>query len=102
MAELEGKIYREPDTGLGKSDMVINVNNLEYVIETKVYYSPKYFEKGKAQLAYYCKSSNLNNGIYLVFCKANKKYPEIIKEQTENIEGVKIITYLVEYDDDKW
>ena len=29
MQELEGKIYREADTGLGKSDMIINIANNE-------------------------------------------------------------------------
>ncbi len=41
VAELEGKIYREADTGLGKSDMIIKFKGQEYLIETKVYYSEK-------------------------------------------------------------
>ncbi|OYT13701.1 MAG: hypothetical protein B6I19_03700 [Bacteroidetes bacterium 4572_114] len=56
MQELDGKIYREADTGLGKSDMIINVANQEYLIETKIYYSPSKFDSGKQQLAYYCNS----------------------------------------------
>ncbi len=100
--ELSGKIYREADTGLGKSDMIININGYEFLIETKVYYSPKKFLQGKEQLAYYCKSLDLETGIYLVFIKSNKKFPDIIKEQTENIKNIKIITYLIEYDEDKW
>lgn len=43
MQELNGKIYREADTGLGKSDMIINIANHEFLIETKVYYSPSKF-----------------------------------------------------------
>jgi len=67
VSELSGKIYREADTGLGKSDMVINFNGQEYLIETKVYYSPGRFSSSKEQLAYYCKSLGLDTGIYLVF-----------------------------------
>ena len=100
--ELEGKIYREADTGLGKSDMIINIRGNEFLIETKIYYSPGKFEKGKKQLAYYCNSLGLNTGIYLVFCPNDIKYPETVKEQTETIEGIAIATYLVGYDETKW
>ncbi|MBN2892085.1 MAG: hypothetical protein JXL97_09475, partial [Bacteroidales bacterium] len=102
VSQLNGKIYREANTGLGKSDMIININNSEYIIETKVFYAYKQFENGKKQLAYYCKSIGLNKGIYLVFCPTGIKFPESVKEQTENINNTEITTYLVEYDDDKW
>ncbi len=100
--ELSGKIYREADTGLGKSDMIINISGFEFLIETKIYYSPKKFIQGKEQLAYYCKSLGLKTGIYLVFIKTGKKFPEAVKEQKEKIEDVEISTYLVEYDETKW
>ena len=97
-----GKSYREADTGLGKSDLVINVKGAEYLVESKVYYYEAQFLEGKSQLAYYCNSLGLQTGIYLVFCPNNITYPETIKEQTETIEGVRITTYLVEYDEEKW
>ena len=100
--ELEGKIYREADTGLGKSDMIIHITGNEFLIETKVYYSPGKFEKGKKQLAYYCNSLGLDTGIYLVFCPNDISYPETVKEQTETIEDVAVATYLVGYDEAKW
>ncbi len=99
---VEGKSYREADTGLGKSDLVINVKSEEYLIETKVYYYEAQFLKGKNQLAYYCKSLNLKSGIYLVFCPKGVRYPESIKEQKEIINDVEITTFLIEYDNDKW
>ena len=102
MSELEGKIYREADTGLGKSDMIINIGSDEFLIETKVYHSPKRFYKGKEQLAYYCKSLGLNKGTYIVFSPENIKYPDNVKEQTESINEVEISTYLIRYDETKW
>jgi hypothetical protein len=99
---VKGKSYREADTGLGKSDLIINVNSREYLIETKIYYYERRFLEGKEQLAYYCKSFGLHKGIYLVFCPNDIKYPETIKEQTENIDNVEISTYLVSYDETKW
>ena len=100
--ELEGKIYREANTGLGKSDMIINVKNNELLIETKIYTSPQKFIDGKKQLAYYCKSLEQTKGIYLVYCPNDIKYAETVKEQRETIDNVEISTFLVEYDETKW
>jgi len=99
---VDGKSYREADTGLGKSDLIINVNSQEYLIETKVYYYENQFINGKKQLAYYCKSLGLNEGLYLVFCPNDTKYSNTIKENIENIEGIKISTFLIEFDESKW
>jgi len=99
---VDGKSYREADTGLGKSDLIINIKSEEYLIETKIYYYENQFVNGKKQLAYYCKSLGLNKGVYLVFCPNNIKYHSSIKEEIENINNVEITTYLIEYDDDKW
>ncbi|RLD61752.1 MAG: hypothetical protein DRJ05_01930 [Bacteroidetes bacterium] len=102
ITQTNGKIYREADTGLGKSDMIIHIESREYLIETKVYYGHKQFETGKRQLAYYANSLGLNEAVYLVFVKSKKPYPESVREQTETISSTLITTYLVEYDDGKW
>ena len=99
---VDGKSYREADTGLGKSDLIINVKSAEYLIESKIYYYESQFLKGKKQLAYYCKSLGLHHGIYLVFCPTNVNYAATITEKTEIIENVIISTYLIEFDDEKW
>ena len=99
---VKGKSYREADTGLGKSDLIINVNGKEHLIETKIYYYESRFLEGKEQLAYYCQSLGLNKGIYLVFCPDYINYAESIKEQKEKINNVDISTFLIEYDDRKW
>ncbi len=87
---------------MGKSDLIINIKSKEYLIETKIYYHTTQFNKGKKQLAYYCKSLGLTKGIYLVYCPNNIKYPATVKEDITNIDGVEISTYLIGYDDEKW
>ncbi len=106
---IDGKSYREADTGLGKSDLIINVKSTEYLIESKIYYYESQFLKGKRQLAYYCQSLGLSNGIYLVFCPNNINYSKSVIENTESIgnpesteQMVNISTYLIEFDDTKW
>ncbi len=104
---IDGKSYREADTGLGKSDLIINVRSTEYLIESKIYYYESQFLRGKQQLAYYCKSLGLRYGVYLVFCPNNVNYAESIKEQKETIEiagtePVEVSTYLIDFDETKW
>ena len=97
-----GKSYREADTGLGKSDLIINIKSEEYLIETKIYYYENQFLEGKEQLAYYCKSLGVNKGVYLVFYPNTHKHRIFIKDNIDNIENIEISTYLIEYDETKW
>ncbi|MBI4647055.1 MAG: AAA-like domain-containing protein [Bacteroidia bacterium] len=99
--EFEGKCYREADTGLGKSDMIVNLTGEELLFETKKYYSYNRFEKGKMQLAYYCTRLALNKAIYLIFLPNNLEIPIEVCEQTETIDNVEIITYIIKYDEKK-
>ncbi len=99
---VDGKSYREADTGLGKSDLIINVNAEEYLIESKIYYFEKQFNDGKKQLAYYCKSLGVNKGVYLVFYPNTVTHHSSIKQDIEIINNVEISTFLIEYDETKW
>ncbi|MBI4645203.1 MAG: AAA-like domain-containing protein, partial [Bacteroidia bacterium] len=40
---IDGKSYREADTGLGKSDLLINIKGAEYLVESKIYYYENQF-----------------------------------------------------------
>lgn len=92
-----GKTYLEPTTALGRSDLLINYKNQEYVVETKVYSDTVQFADGKKQLAYYIKSLSLTTGIYLVFVRSTITNPKIV-ESIETIDGIEIKTHLVRYD----
>ncbi len=100
--ELGGKIYREADTGLGKSDLIVNIDGQEYLVETKVYSGVSRFEQGKRQLAYYARSLGLAKAVYLVFLSSRARIPETVAEQVEDAGGVEVATYLVPYDEAKW
>ena len=99
---VDGKSYREADTGLGKSDLIINVRNSEYLVESKIYYYESQFLNGQKQLAYYCKSLGLNQGVYLVFCPNDIKYPASIVESIKAFDNISITTFLIEFDESKW
>ncbi len=102
ISEIGGKIYREANTGLGRSDMIINIANHEILIETKVYRSPGKFQKGKTQAAYYCRSLSISKGVYLVYCPAHIPYPDFVIENVESIDDVQISTFLIFYDEKTW
>jgi hypothetical protein len=91
-----GKSYLEAQTGLGRTDLLINVNNQEFVVEAKVYSDITQFKNGKKQLATYAKSLNLDTAIYLVFVEAEVTNKNVV-ESNEVIDDVSIKTHLVFY-----
>jgi hypothetical protein len=97
LTALQGKSYLEPHVALGRSDLIINILDSEWVIEAKIFYNAAQYTDGKTQLAYYIKSLGLNRGIYLVFVDKQVTNPYIL-EGTEVFDGVDIITYIVRYD----
>ena len=100
LAIVEGKSYLEAQTGLGRTDLLINVNNQEFVVEAKVYSDITQFKKGKKQLSTYAQSLNLNSAIYLVFVESEITNPNVL-ENIEMVEGITIKTHLVPYNLEK-
>ena len=92
---VKAKSYREASTGLGRSDLIINLQGDEYLIETKIYYYESQFLEGKEQLAYYCGSLGLKQGIYLVFVPNNMVQPKHAEYICEEISNVEVSTFLV-------
>ena len=91
-----GKSYLEAQTGLGRTDLLINVNNQEFVVEAKVYSDITQFKNGKKQLATYAKSLSLNEAIYIVFVEAEVTNKNVV-ESNEMVDDVFIKTHLVYY-----
>ena len=99
---VEGKSYLEPHTGTGRSDLIINVQGREYVVEAKVFRHKKQFEEGKGQLATYCRSLSLPEGWYLVFVPNHIDLERLLMtEGTKDMDGVLVHTYLVLYDEER-
>ncbi|MEY4905259.1 MAG: hypothetical protein RLZZ292_3074 [Bacteroidota bacterium] len=93
----KGKSYLEAHVALGRSDLIVNIQNQEFVIEAKLFSDSTKFKDGKGQLAYYVKNLGLKEGIYLIFVDTTVTNPRII-ESVEYFDEVKISTYLVRYD----
>jgi hypothetical protein len=97
---VDGKTYIEAQTGVGRTDLLINVNQEEFVVEAKVYSDIVKFKRGKKQLAQYVKSLSLTSGIYLVFVESEISNDKVT-EDPEIEDGILIKTYLVPYNLDK-
>jgi len=97
----EGKSYREAHTGLGRSDLIINLSSREYIVEAKVFANQTQFKKGKGQLAYYCRSLDLKEVIYLVFIPNHIKFAQLAQDEDESIYEITIKTRIVFYDEEK-
>jgi AAA-like domain len=101
VAEAGGRMYREADAGLGKSDLIVYLNGREYLFETKKYYSPAKFRDGKKQLVHYARSLGLAAATYMVFVPNHLTYPAAVTESKETDEGNALSVFLVSYDEVK-
>jgi hypothetical protein len=90
---LEGQTFIEVPSGAGRTDLLIIYNNHRYLIEVKVFTNNTLFKKGKAQLAEYLKSENLNEGYYVVFSNVHNDENTLYFE--EQINGKQIYTYII-------
>jgi hypothetical protein len=97
---VDGKTYIEAHTGIGRTDLLINVGKEEFVVEAKVYSDIVKFRRGKKQLAQYAKSLSLPAAIYLVFVESEITNPNVI-ESNEMEDGILIKTHLVPYNLEK-
>ncbi len=97
---VDGKTYIEAQTGVGRTDLLINVNQEEFVVEAKIYSDIVKFTRGKKQLAQYVKSLSLTSGIYLVFMESEISNDKVT-EEPEIVDNILIKTYLVPYNLDK-
>ena len=100
LSMVDGKTYLEAHTGIGRTDLIITVNNEEFVVEAKVYSDIVKFRKGKQQLAQYAKSLSLSSAIYLVFVESEVTNKTVIEEE-KVIDDILIKTHLVPYNLDK-
>ena len=94
-----GKSYIEAHTNLGRTDIIININGQEAVIESKVYQNITQFEKGKEQVAYYANRMGLTTATYLVFVSSTVTHKDVVEKPYFSKEkDVLVTTYLIPYD----
>jgi AAA-like domain len=100
LSMVDGKTYLEAHTGIGRTDLIITIDNEEFVVEAKVYSDIVKFRKGKIQLAQYAQSLSLKEAIYLVFVESEVNNATVLEEEKE-YEGILIKTHLVPYNLEK-
>ena len=85
-------MYPEVQTGRGRRDLVIFHNAQKYIVETKIWEGPRYYEAGKRQLAAYIQLEDAAEGYYVVF--DHRQNPEA-RTETETVNSVKIRSYVI-------
>lgn len=96
-----GQIYYEADSGLGKTDMLINASEKEYIIEFKVFIDGFRFREGKKQISYYVTCRGLKEGYYIVFAASRYKKIDYLIDNVTEINGITLHTYIIWYDEKK-
>ncbi|NUU95788.1 transcriptional regulator, partial [Marinitoga sp. 1135] len=86
-----GKVYPETQVGGGRIDLLINLNNREYLIEIKANLTGNEYEKSKKQLVEYLKRSGLKEGWLVIYSEAIEDF----KHEIEEIDGVKINVWFI-------
>ena len=89
---VRGNIYLEGQTGRGKMDIAIFHKARKYVVETKIWEGPQYYQAGKRQLGAYMQSEGATDGYYVVF--DHRQNPEPLTE-TEIVDKVNIRSYVI-------
>ena len=89
---VRGNIYLEGQTGRGKMDIAIFHNAHKYIVETKIWEGPRYYQAEKKQLAVYMKLEGVAEGYYVVFDHRQNPKAQV---ETEIIDGVQIRSYVI-------
>jgi len=90
--QIGASIYPEVPTGRGRMDIILIHGREKYIIETKLWYDEKYYQKGKKQLTAYLQHEQVSEGYYVVF-----DYSEDGKgrKEKETIEQKTILSYRI-------
>jgi len=82
----DGKVYPETQVGGGRIDLLVNLNNREYLIEVKANITGSEYEKAKKQLIEYLQRKELKEGWLIVYSNQinDFKYEkEVIKTEKD-------------------
>lgn len=85
-------MFLEVQTGRGRIDLLLLHNQRKYIVETKIWEGPRYYQSGKQQLAAYMKLEGAVEGYYVVFDHRQNPEP---RAETEMVEGVAIRSYVI-------
>lgn len=89
---VRGVMHVEVQTGRGRLDILITLNQRKYIVETKVWRGQRYYASGKRQLAAYLKLEGVAKGYYIVFDHRRTPEPRV---ETETVEGVTVRSYVI-------
>lgn len=85
-------MFLEVQTGRGRIDLRLLHNLRKYIVETKIWEGPRYYQSGKKQLAAYIKLEGAVEGYYIVFDHRQNPEP---RAETEMVDGVTIRSYVI-------
>ncbi|KLO21238.1 AAA-like domain-containing protein [Marinitoga sp. 1155] len=87
----DGKVYPETQIGGGRIDLLINLNNKEYLIEIKANITGNDYEKSKKQIKEYIKRKGLKEGWLIIYSNTIKDFEYILEEEN----GIKLHIWFI-------
>ncbi|SHE71971.1 PD-(D/E)XK nuclease superfamily protein, partial [Marinitoga hydrogenitolerans DSM 16785] len=87
----DGKVYPETQIGGGRIDLLINLNNKEYLIEIKANIDEDQYEKSKKQIKEYIKRKGQKEGWLIIYSDTIKDFEYITEEEN----GIKLHIWFI-------
>ncbi|KLO23061.1 AAA-like domain-containing protein [Marinitoga sp. 1155] len=87
----DGKVYPETQIGGGRIDLLINLNNKEYLIEIKANIDEDQYEKSKKQLKEYIKRKGIKEGWLIIYSNTIKDFEYNLEKEN----GIKLHIWFI-------
>lgn len=88
-----GHVTIESLNSAGEMDLLAFYHSQQFIIETKIYYSPKRFQHGQQQLADYLTAADQTKGYIVLF--SEQAVDDAVVQADRMIDGRQVLTYLV-------
>jgi len=98
MRQIGGDLFTEVGSGEGRLDLLLSHGGRRYVIETKIWRGPAYYDEGLSRLATYLQTEGQNSGYYVLFHARPQVYGQLPQDELEfttQSDGKTIHVYLI-------
>lgn len=98
MRQIGGDLFTKVGSGEGRLDLLLSHGGRRYVIETKIWRGPAYYEDGLTRLAAYLQNEGQSSSYYVLFHARPQVYGQLPQDELEfttRSDGKTIHGYLV-------
>lgn len=98
MRQVGGDLFTEVGSGEGRLDLLLSHGGRRYVVETKIWRGPAYYDEGLSRLVAYLQTEGQRSGYYVLFHARPQVYGQLPQDELEfttQSDGKTIHVYLI-------